>query len=517
MKRMFLIFTIFVKVFSFNDVRIVQFFDINDSALQRAKNSNYNYIVVPFEFRASDTIIGNGDVYENLKIDMLNATKKLYKYNLKIIPMISMSSKWALHWQVLKKFENSNIGMNTIYTDDNIPNPLNFYGIYHSLNMLRGGGEHYDKGSICDMKNVESVANMGSNSWSYEKNGVDNSIFKVFQAIKDGFDISNVNYNLEYLHIGHDEPQFLNWNLMGGVAYPCGNAYPYRGNFARGEVSNSDIKYIDSLKNMGISASKAYQTLLANEIYRRIIQAKSIFKNIKIMFFAESFDDQSWGGVKWFAKYGEKAAKIYMSNVISLPGLSSEEKKMVKDNIILILWNYDSKVVYEGNILNYLVSHKYNTDYAFKRLSDNGFKFLYIGALEHGNNSKEQIKSFSIYNEKYRKNCLGYYSVAWDVGYPNDKWNIIEYMPSTQIKEFYSFPNIQKVSFNNECISFYLFQDNYVKIEIFNMQGRSVKKICNSVMKEGHHAFKFKKSSSMYIMKIIDGNSKSAKSILLRK
>ena len=76
------------------------------------------------------------------------------------------------------------------------------------------------------------------------------------------------------------------------------------------------------------------------------------------------------------------------------------------------------------------------TEAAFKRFVSHGFQFIYIGALQKGNDSKNQIVEYATAAKKYYDNCLGYYAAAWDVEYdsaaPDTKWDIIEYLPSVQ-------------------------------------------------------------------------------------
>lgn len=520
LKLLTLIATICITISANNDIRTVQLFqtDINDSSLSRIKNSNYNYVIVPFIYRISDTVVGNGDIYENLSADICSLTIVLSKYNLKIIPMIPMSSKWALNWKTIQIFENPKVGMNTIVANDNNPNILNAYGIYTALNTLRGGNDGTEDKTLCDIENPSSVANMGSNSWAEEKEGVDKSVVDIFNAIKKGFNKSKVNYALEYVHIEHDEPQFLNWSLIGGAALPCGNAYPYKGNFARGEVSSADTLYIINAIKSGMSVEKAYQSLLADEIYRRVIQSEQVFgSSVKLMFFAEAFDNQSWGGVEWYVKNGKKASKIYMGGVIELPNLTEVEKRKVKDQTVLVLWNYDGKRVYEGSIVKYLNRKDYNTDYAFQRLSDYGFNFLYIGAFQNGKSSKNQIRESAVAAEKYRDHCVGFYAAAWDAPYIDAKWDVIEYLASEQKKPCYSSSHIESVRFINGSISFKLGLDNFVKISVYDMSGKLVQKVCSEVLPKGYHSFTLNRSSAMYVAKIVDGNSLSVKNIVLVK
>jgi hypothetical protein len=446
-KRFLLVVCLSIEATSFNSIRAMTCaqYDVNDSLASRMSKSNYNYVIVSFNFRISDEMVGNGDVYENLSSDIRKATITLSKYNIKIIPMISMSSKWAIQWKILQKYENPKIGMNTIVSDNKAPNVIaNNAALYNLKNTLQSiGGEGKKNGSgnyisLCELDSTIEKANMGSNSWAYEAEGVDKSVIDIFNAIKDGFSNALVDYGLEYIHIQHDEAQFLNWSLIGGIGAKCGNALPYAGNFARGEVSDADVAYINNAVKSGLSLEAAHQNLLADEIYRRVIQCESIFgSKVRVMFYAEVFDDQSWGGVPWNVQDGNKVSKILMCNAITLPGLNEEQKRKVKEQVIPMIWNYDGKVSNVERVTDWFDIKDYDSESAFNRFSNNGYNFLYVGALQHGESSKNQIKEYA--SASKNRNCLGYCGAAWDVSYdinsPDLKWSIIEYLPSFQKRE----------------------------------------------------------------------------------
>lgn len=403
----------------FNSVRIVHFHSslLCDSLMDRIQRSGYNYAAVSFPFRASNQIVGDGDVYANLQDDVCGIAAALSSRGLRLIPLIPMSSKWALQWRVLQRYENPVIGMNTITSDDGLPAVIG-------------------KNPLCHHADDPESVNKGSNSWANEPEGVDKSISDVFRAVREGFASAEVDYPLEYLHIQHDEPQFLTWLLMAGVGAECGNAFPYKGNFARGTVSAADTSFISALLENGCSLENAYRRLLADELYRRVTQAEEVFgKKVKLLFYADSFDDQSWGGVPWKVHFGN-GEKIWMHGVIDLPGLDESQKKKVREKVIPVLWNYDGKVAFVKNMFHWLARADYDSDAAFDRFASKGYHFLYAGALQHGNASKKQIREYATAAKEHRDNCLGYYAAAWDVAYdpaaPDKKWDVIEYMRSVQ-------------------------------------------------------------------------------------
>ncbi len=383
-----------------------------DALIERAFKNRYNYAIVEFDFRITDNIVGNKDVYNNLGNDVKNACVLLSKREMRLIPMFQMSSQWSLGWKTLRDFENPDIGINSITCNRENPQLVT--------------------NAICNYTDNLSTVNEGSNSWAPEPNGVDKSIIEVFDAIKQGFSDANVNYPLEFIHIGHDEPQFLNWCIIAGIGSECETAYPYKGNLARGESSQADINYIQTKINAGLSTQSAYQMLLADELYRRVSQAEQVYgTNVKIMIYGDSYDNQSWGGVPlWIQKgYGDK---ITLSGAIDLPGLTESQKSKVKERIIPILWNYHGKVERADNPLDFLTRSDYNSNEAINRFVSRGFKVMYCGALQNGNDSKNQIKEYSSTSHNYRNNCLGYCAAAWvdtyDPNLPDNKWSVIEYI-----------------------------------------------------------------------------------------
>src|SRR5512133_327745 len=377
-----------------------------NALIERAWNNRYNYAIVEFGFRNSDNIVGNKDVYLNLRNDVKDACNALSKRGIRLIPMFQMSSQWSLGWKTLRDFENPNIGINSITSDRNNPQIITKY--------------------ICKYTDNLSTVNEGSNSWAPEPNGVDKSILEVFDAIRQGFADANTNYPLEFVHIGHDEPQFLNWCIIAGIGSGCETAYPYKGNLARGESSLVDKAYIQSKINMGISKQNAYQMLLVDELNRRVSQAEQVFgPKVNLMIYGDSYDNQSWGGVPLWVQngYGEK---ITLSGAIDLPGLNESQKIKLKEKIIPILWNYHGKVERADNPLDFLTRSDYNSNDAINSFASRGFKVLYCGALQNGNDSKNQIKEYSSISHNYRNNCLGYCASAWVDTYnqdmPDSKW-----------------------------------------------------------------------------------------------
>jgi hypothetical protein len=487
----------------FNSVRIVLFYSLvlSDSLLDRIKKNDYNYAAVSFPFRNSNETVGDGDVYANLRADVCSLCIALNSRGIRFIPVISMSSRWALQWKTVQRYENPAIGMNTITSNDDIP-------------VLIG------KNTICQYADNHESVTLGSNSWANEPEGFDKSIIDVFTAIRDGFADAKLPYSLEYVHIEHDEPQFLNWLLMGGVGAQCGNALPYRGNFARGAVSSADVAYIAAQLHEGHTPQEAYQRLLADELYRRVVQADQVFgQSVKLLFYAESFDDQSWGGVPWRVSSGDSLT-IVMNGVIDLPGLTEERKYKVKERTVPVLWNYDGKIAFVNDILGWLNRGDYNSDSAFKRFAARGYDFLYVGALENGTDSKNQIKEYAAAAKEYRGNCLGYLAAAWNViydnGSPDPKWDVIEYLHSVQGATAADCPprshppilfSLPPHGFSSSglAVTFSLLQPQRVEIDIYTIAGRHVAKRLDRIFGAGTYSFSWKQRPGLYLIRFRAG------------
>ena len=472
-----------------------------DSLLDRIENSGYNYAAVSLVFRISNASVGDGDIYANLRSDVCTLAVALAARNIRLIPLIPMSSKWALQWKLLQLYENPKIGMNTIVADNDLP-------------VILGDNP------ICQYTGRIENATMGSNSWAFEPEGVDKSMIDVFTAIRDGFSDADVDFPLEYIHIQHDEPQFLNWLLMAGAGARCGNASPYRGNFARAEISAADSQYIDSLLHEGISAEKAYQRLLADELYRRVTQADEVFgPGVNLMFYAESFDDQSWGGVPWRVNLDD-TARILMHGVIDLPGLDEQKKKTVKERTVAMVWNFDGKQAFVNSLLGWIARTDYNSEAVFKRFSDHGFNFMYIGALQNGDASKNQIAEYAAAARIYPDNCLGYYGAAWDVVYdpadPDPKWDIIEYLPSIQKSTSFEpqqpAPPVISASLTGGSASspltltFNLARRERVAVTLFTSDGRRMGTPLDAILVAGTYTYRWKYPPGLCMVKFRAGS-----------
>ena len=511
--RFFILFSLTTVLFAeqttpFNSIRIahLHYTLLNDSLLDRVKRSGYNYATVPLTFRASNLTVGDGDFYANFREDVCSSTVALDRFDIRIIPLIPMSSRWALQWKMLQMYENPSIGMNTVTANDDLPAVL---------------GEN----PICQYADSLTGVTHGSNSWGPEPDGVDKSVRELFTAINDGFTDAQVDYPLEYVHIQHDEPQVLNRLLMGGIATPCGTTLPFRGNFARGETSAADSIFINEALRNGHSLAGAYQLLLADELFRRATQAKEVFgSGVKLMFFAESFDFQSWGNVPWHVNFGDTT--ITICDVIDLPGLDEAQKNTFKKQLIPMLWNFDGKNPFVKNILDYLHRSDYDSDASFSRFAEKGFRFLYIGALQNGEDSRKQIIEYANASRNFPDHCLGYMAAAWDIGYdtlsPDKKWDILEYMPSVQnstglnrhsrqppSQDFTAFSTGGSI-----CrISFVLSSESAVTLDLFTPSGKQAASRISHTMTPGSYIFRWKQTPGLYLVRLTIGRSRYIRSI----
>lgn len=428
------------NLFAFNTIRIVNANhprSLTPAFLDRISNARYNYVAVPFGFYPSNKVYGDGDVFVNLRRDISRALDTIESWNrhnessLRMIPMIGMSSRWARGWQVLRRWENSGIGINSVVFRDEIK--LSVDETERSEGICGYAGH-------TDMVKKERTNTRGSNSWAHEPRGADSTIYDVLAAVRAGWDSSNVSYPLEFIHLGHDEPQILNWCLIGGVAAPCGTAIPYKGIFARGHVSAADTARIEELRGQGVRMAEVYQTMLAQEIHRRVVQVRgALGPHVRVMIYADSWDDQSWGGVPLRARGADKEEMVTLAGVVDLPGLDGNEKAEVKDGVILILWNYTGRIERRNHVFSF--PPKYSTRRAFRRLAGRGFNCMYVGALVKDPysllfktfaESREQMERYAGRSSQFPHHCKGYMAAAWvssyDTGDPQEQWDIIEYL-----------------------------------------------------------------------------------------
>ena len=172
------------NILKHNSVRIAQYTTkqnlafkdrISPRFLKRVHDSNYNYVLAQIDLTR---IFWSGEGLKEIRKTVCLAFQDCEAFNLRFIPFIQMGSKHSNGWSTIKKHHNQNVGMTR----------------------------------IC----VDSIV-YGFPSYAPEPEGTDAVFREILQEIRLGYDSARVSYPLEFIHLGHDEPYFYEYMMVGGL------------------------------------------------------------------------------------------------------------------------------------------------------------------------------------------------------------------------------------------------------------------------------------------------------------
>lgn len=389
-----------------NIIRIAYYYKgdkLNSTFIMQAKKYHYNYILTEFFFRDVTNPM------EKICSEIKRAFKITGQYNIRLIPKIQLNSGWCSHWRHVRNNDNNQIEMNLIHAKNRKQKKLHLWG--------------------CP-------------SFAPDSNGIDKSFEDLIKTIILAYDSANVSYPLEFINIGFGEPSFYEYMHIGGVTLgKQGKNKPGKWYISddKREFSQKDRDWIKSFLSTDNFTDKnislAFQALIVNSLYRKVRTIKNHNANIKVMIYADAWDP-CMGGINTFRtsfKHKDSNNKYCISQLVpdtsegiaSLPGLKEEEKKFLRENIILLPWNYNGRRAKQG--IN-IADEDYDTYKTFSYFSKNGFKFIYTFELLSKNQSwppdrkkLNQMYEFVNMAKLFKKNCLGYNAAHWGAEWGNPK------------------------------------------------------------------------------------------------
>ena len=365
-----------------------------DGYLERAAKAKYNYLIAEFHLDSNPAHPGIPEKKEEFR----KAFVKANQYGMKMIPKIQLGSKWSLHWTTVG---NKNIQMNR-YFDGN--------------------------------------RTWGCPSLAFDKDGIDASFEDLLSVLREAFEEAELPYDFEFIDLGHDEPVDDGYLLIGGV--PDEVAGP---NDSFAQVDRNFI--IDRVEKHRVDVSTAFQTLIVDELFRRVEQVHRILgRSTRILVYGDLWDPEANGGIEkrtflmekdevCYDKGGREASctseeafrssfrrtSVYSKmtpGIAGLPGLNEDEKRMFRDSVILRPWCYYDSWPFGGDPDG---DGTYNAEKTFGYFSQHGLRFIYTSVhhekpanVEYTEGEYRAMKKFVEASRMFRDSCYGYAAAPWE-------------------------------------------------------------------------------------------------------
>ncbi len=410
MKTVFLLLVLFItsQLFGqYNSVRVAYNHNgpgIDSGFVLHAKKFHYNYIIGEYHFRD----VSNPT--KRIAKDMKKPFKLVNSLGLQLIPKIQLNSSWSSHWKRVLDNENNTIEMNLVWAHNRSKPP--------------------------------KMKWWGCPSFAPDSFGIDKSFDDLIREIISVYNSCGIDHPLQYVHLGHDEPAFYEYSLFGGITPGVhgkdrpGSPYISSSPRMNSKKDRAWIKnFIKTNRYTDKNISIALQALFIRSLYTKVKIIKKHSPHTKVMIYGDAFDP-CMGGANTFLssfikqyspeKYCEtKFIPDTSTGIAKLPGLSEDEKRFFRENVILLPWNYGGTRAYAGVKP---VREDYNTLKTFSYLKNNGLKFIYTFELIPKSRSwppdkkrLNQMYEFVNTSKQFQKNCLGYNAVHWGANWDNSK------------------------------------------------------------------------------------------------
>lgn len=368
-----------------------------DDFLSAVVRLDYNYILAEFNFNRGATAgTGNATAANKLR-DFRDAFRKTAEYGLRLIPLIQVGSRHSVHWRHLQ-----------------------LHGPYEQIGFSRVlAGEHNREGAV-------QTVELGVPSYSEEPEGMDRAFVDMMLALRDAHTESGVGYPLEFVHLGHDEPELTlsavteSVLLIGEAAKTVRDCGVEKRGICR--VLNTCASDVTALYGDTVQTENALQELIVGEVHRRVVQVRSAFGDdrIKVMIWADMWDEQNTGGKDILLRDGSTTVRT-APQILALPGLSSSQRNELRDGLILVAWRNGNNTVYPGGTkdMSPYDDGVFHAEYLFDQFRDAGLRFMYVheatpDGSRDGNRLRQAREWYSSAKlPRFRGWYVGYGAVHW--------------------------------------------------------------------------------------------------------
>jgi hypothetical protein len=319
-------------------------YSVHPEFLQRTKAAGYNYVQVELGLVGSDWDGRGGLSGSSLRTKMRDLFAQADAHGLRVIPEFQLGGQWASHWRVT----NANITWNW-----------------------------------------NTSQSVGTPTFAPDPSGIDASFSSLIRAIKDGFADAVANglsyKNLDFIHIGHDEPVDIQKDIGLLLIGRC----------------NADTSVINTYRASpnNLTLEQAFQRLYGDEVKRRVDAIASILPTTKALAYADILDPSHNGAIAYATTYGPS---VTMANAVLSPGIQA-----VRNKLVVMPWVYDVIAP---------TGRDYDTYKTFTHFKNAGLPFIYgMEAFSGNGTSFTQLGEFigNANLPEFRAYANGFASMHW--------------------------------------------------------------------------------------------------------
>jgi len=356
---------------------------------ERTRANGFNYVLV--EFALSDSAWSGG------RYDMTKVNSRLRKQlkdvflaadqkGLKLIPLFQTSSQHSRHWD--------NIGNNAIQWQE-LP-----------LNVLANNTAERNKAKRITPTFAPDLLN---------ENGFDTSFNELLKVIYIAFEDArssspwSLSYpNLDYIHVGADEPIFV---------YKVGNEDRV---LVMAGLCQRDRDWLTSAglgPNTAATPQERVVALLGSNIKRKAQMIRAAGRQrghvTTALYYTDILDPNHLGGgnpklCTFTNVFNTVSSNTEFIQTHSLAG--NQYIQDIRDSSIAVQWNYDREYAYVD----------YDTDSTFRYFKNNNLKFLHGSALAESTNPIDAGRLHQLMEQvfvgsklEYNTHAMGYVAFQW--------------------------------------------------------------------------------------------------------